>query len=87
MSITPVIELFSSEKGKNDFVNTFKNPFKLDKVDKIEFEISKGMFDKNIILFTAYVRFVDGKTRGSHNIEADSFPELVAKVEAFIKTV
>ena len=81
------IELFETESIKSDALRDFQNPFHKDCVDYIEFKIERGMFDKTNIEFKATVRFRNKNAVGYHYVNAANFPELIKRVEEFIKEI
>lgn len=61
-----------------------KNPFLKDGLDSIIMSIRRGTFDNTKVHFTAHVECKNGNTTGSQKIDAESFADLVSKIEAFI---
>lgn len=82
-----MLNLFKKKGQKEEFINTYSNPFCSDKVKKIEFTIEKSYWTNGEIKYKSCVSFDSGSTTGYHRIEAASFPEIVEKTEAFIHSL
>ena len=65
----------------------FKDPFSKNKVERINIFIYKGMFDENKLVHSATVKFKDGNTSGAQDFQANSFAELINKINSFIKNL
>lgn len=76
------IEFGAKEAGVSDL----RDPFRADCCDRIYFVIRKNCFTEKIE-FEATVEFRNGPTKGEHRIHAESFPELVKKVEVFTSSL
>jgi hypothetical protein len=74
------------EGKQSKFISNFENPFKIDKVEKIQFTIEKYSYPKRI-KYESYIRFVSGDTGGYQYLEANSLQELIEKTELFIKSL
>lgn len=82
------MELFNQKtQEKEQFLSTYKDPFKSDKVESIIFHIGKSMFSPYEINMSATIKFKNGDTSGAHNIKADDFPTLVKKVDEFVHSL
>jgi len=82
-----MITLFKTEEEKKTTVSTFKDPFKSDKVTEIRMVIRNDYWSNYQTEFKATVSFKNGDTSGDHIIKGKDFPDLVQKVEAFIKNL
>lgn len=76
--------LLANPKQADQFISDFKDPFKMDKIEKIHIWIMRGIFNSNTILFQADVSFKNGNTSGKQEFEAEDFQSLVLKVQSFI---
>lgn len=82
-----MLEIFKSKEQKKEFVSTYQNPFKSDKIKKIEFTIEKSFWTNDTTKYRSCVSFDTGATNGYHRLEANSFPEIVEITEAFINSL
>ncbi len=84
-----MIDIFKNKEQKEEFISTYQDPFRSDKVESIIFKIEKSMWssDNGKINHRSLIRFKSGNTSGDHKIEADNFPELVEKTESFIRSL
>lgn len=82
-----MLDLFRNKEQKKEFLSTYENPFKSDKVKKIEFTIENSFWTNGKTAFKSCTRFDSGSTTGHHRLEADSFPEIVEKTESFIRSL
>lgn len=71
----------------NKSLSTFEDPFKSDKITRIQFNIQKESWNNNNVSFKCDVHFNVNKTSGWHTIEANSFNELVELTENFIHSL
>ena len=62
-------------------ISDLRDPFNSEHCEKVTMWIRKNW--SGVIVFEATVYFQNGPTNGEHNITADSFPDLVRKVELF----
>jgi hypothetical protein len=81
-----MIELFKSKEQEKEFISEYANPFRSDKVSMIAMFIMSNSYNSNIT-YKANVHFENGNSKGEQTITADSFPDLVKKVELFIKSL
>lgn len=81
------MQLFKSKEQKKNFVSTYENPFKSDKVKKIEFTIENSFWTNGVTRYKSCIQFESTSTTGYHRMEANSFPELVEQTEAFIQSL
>ena len=70
-----------AEKAKSKY---FAYPFTSDKIDSIDFIIKKPYPRWDETGFEAKIHFNDGSTRSWQTIKAESFYELLVKVDEFI---
>lgn len=82
-----MLKLLGKKEEQEQVLTEWKDPFQKESVYKIEFEITNYPWSKDKITFSAIVRMGNDKTRGSQDFTAESFPELVKKVENFIQTL
>lgn len=82
-----MLDIFKNKEQKKEFVSTYQNPFKSDKVKKIWFIIENSYWTDHKTSYSSNIDFATGSTTGCHKIKADSFTELVAKTEAFIESL
>ena len=78
----PLLETESEEK----YLSNLKDPFNANSVYKIEIEIARPIFKKDVTCI-ATIRFKNGDTRGSHKIENPNFIELVKELEKFTESL
>ena len=81
------LSLFKDKIEKDNILNTFKNPFEANKCTKINLSIRRSWWTDYKIKYEATVSFENNNTEGTHNIEANSFGELVQKVESFLESL
>ena len=81
------MEIFKNDQEKKGFITNYQNPFKSDKVRKIEFTIESSSWFKDKTEYKSMVRFQSGDTSGYHRMEADDFSSLFEKTEMFIKSL
>ena len=74
------------EKAKSTLAD-FSNPFNSNSVQCIHMYIEKSMWTPYNIEYQASIEFKSGSTSGKQKIVAESFPQLVEKVEAFVKNL
>jgi hypothetical protein len=82
-----MLNLINNQDEQQQFLASHNNPFKTDKIDIITFNIRRRHFSPSEIVHEASVYFKNGTTSVSHDIEADDFPSLVQKVQAFINSL
>jgi hypothetical protein len=70
--------------GNENQLSEIKNPFTSDKIEKIVFTICNYEFMKEPE-YEAKINFNIGSTSFKHEVKADNFVNLVAKVEQIIK--
>ena len=70
--------------SKENFVNTFQDPFKSNKIRKVEFIVEQDIWNKGAITYTSTIYFKSNDTSGYHTVKAGSFIELVQATETFI---
>ena len=74
--------------GKNKGTLTdFKDPFSKNKIDRINIFIYKSLFDDTKLVHSATVKFKDGNTSGAQEFQANSFAELINKIDSFIENL
>jgi len=81
-----MITLFKNTEEKEQTISILKDPFSKDNVESIHMFISKKIFSKGVDI-QAHIKFKNGETTGGQKIVADSFPELISKVESFLKNI
>jgi hypothetical protein len=65
-----------------------EDPFQKDKWTQVTFNIwNKGNFLNTEIKYKARVEFKNGNTSGKQEIEGTDFPDLLARVQAFMVTL
>ena len=72
--------------GNENQLSEIKNPFTSDKVERIVFTIRNYEY-MNEPEYEANIHFNGGSTSGKHEVKADNFVNLVAKVERIIKNL
>jgi|LakMenEpi03Aug12_release.lakeMendotaPanAssembly.Ray.scaffolds.fasta_scaffold962431_3 hypothetical protein len=82
-----MLNIFNNSEEEKKFISSYSNPFKSDKVDKIEFTIGRKLFTENEIEYTASIRFKNGNSTGYQKIESSDFVSLVRETESFIKSL
>lgn len=82
-----MIELFKSKEQEKEFISEYANPFRSDKVSVISMFIRNDSFNPGVITYRANIDFTNGNSKGQQTIQADNFPDLVKKVELFIKSL
>jgi len=81
-----MLNIFRTEAEKEHVIAAYNNPFQKDCVDSITIDIRKRAFlyGKK---FSATIRMKNNKTSANHDIGADSFPELLQKIDEFINSL
>ncbi len=82
-----MLKIFKNKKQKEQFVTSYENPFKLDKIKKIEFVIEKSFWTNDKIRYKSMIMFDTGNTTAYQNMEAASFIENVEQTEKFIQSL
>ncbi len=77
MGTTPASPLTDATEALSEL----RDPFRADCCERITMWIRKDWHGS--VVFEAKVAFENGPTKGEHDIQADSFPSLVRKVELF----
>ena len=77
--------MISNIFGKQEYTpSELKDPFNKKSLDGIRMYVHRHTIYKDKIQIYAYVKFENGNTTGEQKVEAESFEELIKKVEAFI---
>lgn len=80
-----MIPLIENQK-EEQYLSNLKDPFNSNSVYKIEIEIARPIFKKDVTC-VATIRFKNGDTRGSHKIENPNFIDLVKELEQFTESL
>jgi len=81
-----MLQLFKNKEQEKKFISNYQNPFQSDRVYEIVFRIGKPLFGDKI-KYRSVIYFKAGNTRGSHDIEALSFTEIVEQTDLFVKSL
>ena len=78
----------NDEEESKKAIDTFKDPFTKDNVDRINITLtnSKSFFREGF-KNSAEIHFENGNTSGRHEVYSDSFPDLMKQVEDFVKSL
>lgn len=68
-------------------LSELRDPFTVAGFSAMHIFVNRGYFDKTTISYSASVKFESGPTKGEHDVKAASFPELLQRLEAFLKTI
>lgn len=86
-----IYNLSVNERNMKDNVNVIETDetisiglFKTHNVENISLRISRDLFNPELIRFKAYVEFKNGEYSGEREFSANSFDELVSKVNNFL---
>lgn len=81
-----MLEIFKTQEQQKQFVDTYQDPFKSDKIECVSFWVRKNAFCEGMSVY-AHIDFVNGNTKGEHKIIAADFQTLVRQVDEFIKSL
>jgi hypothetical protein len=84
------LTLFKNEQERENAKSSladFSNPFNSNSVKQILMWIRKSPWAPYDIEYSATIEFKSGSTSGKQEIVAENFPQLVQKVEAFVKNL
>lgn len=71
----------------NTGLSILKDPFTQNYVEHIFISVSRGMFERDKVSYTAKVEFENGNTKGQQKIEAVNMGELLARTKEFIDSL
>lgn len=77
-----MLEFFKSKS-----LSIVKDPFNKDSLERVWIDISKDLFNKQIVRHTATVEFKNADTEGKQKFKADNLQDLLEQIDNFIKTL